>query len=76
MCPKHVKSKVEACCAATCVECMSIVNERHESKACQMHVSNICKVNIKKRILDHHQMIRSRDQDKIVDQEIRSLIKR
>ena len=31
---------VKACWAATCVECMSIVNERHESKACQMHVSN------------------------------------
>ena len=28
-----------------------------------MHVSN----NIKKHILDHHLMIRSRDQDKIVD---------
>jgi len=36
----HVKCKVKACCTATCVECMSIVNERHESKACQMHVSN------------------------------------
>ena len=31
---------VKACCAVTCVECMSIVNERHESKACQMHVSD------------------------------------
>ena len=31
---------VKACCAATCVECMSIVDERHESKACQMHVSD------------------------------------
>ena len=31
---------VKACCCATCVECMSIVNERHESKACRMHVSN------------------------------------
>jgi len=50
---------------------MSIINERHKSKACQMHVSNNVKF-IKKHVLDHHQMIRSRDQDKIVDQEIRS----